>query len=111
MSNSMQVAAYDANAITRPYHQLDEGDIVEWKRDGSRGFQFGRVTALVAKNIDGSDRRAPIRISPLDAQRSATGARERWIGRNSVMRIFDSRGIRKQPTKTEYEDAKPDDMS
>lgn len=86
--------AYDHTGKARPLHRLAEDDVIEWKQNKSRGVVWARVTAL----LDGPDRRATIRIMPLDRELNMTGGRQKWISRNVVMRVYEPDGrTRKEP--------------
>ena len=94
----MLARAFDESGNRRPTYRLEEGDLIEWKRNGERGFKFGRVTALCERDVSGESRKCPIRIMPLDQAKDPTGGRDRWIGRDAVMRIYERDGkTRKQP--------------
>jgi len=87
------VPAYDYSGNRRPLHRLAEGDLIEWKRNGSRGFKAGRVTCIVP------EKKQPIRVMPYTSPDGGySGERERWIGRDRVMRVYEQDGrTRRQP--------------
>ena len=87
----MLTPAYDMSGDKRPMHMLEEGDLIEWKRNGERGFSYGRVTCVIPES------KRCIRIMPTDKTWNVTGARERWIGRSAVMVVRDRFGFRKEP--------------
>ncbi len=90
----LRVQAYDASGNNRPFFLLEEGDVIEWKRNGHAGFCHGRVTCIAARSPSGEERSKPIRILPLNrfGGYHPTGERERWIGRNAVMRVYERDG-------------------
>jgi hypothetical protein len=100
----MLTPAYSADGNARPLHQLEEGDVVEWKRNGSSGFLLGRVTALVEKG-HGLERRQPIRIMPIRREDLGWSGRQRWIGANSIMRIYERDGKTRKPPHVERGEA------
>lgn len=91
---SIEAPAYDDTGDRRPLHKVEEGDLIEWKRNGSTGFACGRVTCL----LDPRGSARPIRIMPYMTDKSGpTGGRERWIGLRALMRVYDREGKRKCP--------------
>jgi hypothetical protein len=94
MTAYIDVPAYDDGGNLRPLHRLEEGDLIEWKRNGQTGFRWGRVTCL----LDPRGSARPVRIMPYLPDKSGpTGDRDRWIGLGAVMRVYDKKGERKQP--------------
>jgi hypothetical protein len=91
----MLVRAYDHTGDKRPMHHLEDGDLIDWKRNGATGFQRARVVAAI-NNHD------KVKIRPADATtNNPTGERERWIKLPSIMYVFDSKGVRKSPAQVE----------
>lgn len=91
----MHVHAFDITGRSKVLHKLEEGDLIEWKRNGSIGFKWGRVTALQWPSAHLPPK---VRIMPYTDDKSGpTGERERWIGVRSVISVYDPRGHRKQP--------------
>lgn len=89
----MLVKAYTDSGTARVPHELDEGDIIEWKHDGARGFKWARAVAVIPDH-------PKVKIRPLFKEGSGfvvTGARERWISLPTIMAVYDSQGRRKNP--------------
>jgi hypothetical protein len=89
----VQIRTSEDGAIYR----LEEGDIIEWRQNGSSDLKRGRVTALQSKGGRDQDRVKPIRIAPIGINSAAIGGRERWISRWVVVRVYDSAGNAKSP--------------
>lgn len=93
--SSLVVLAWDDSGDRRVPHQLDEGDLIEWKRNGYTGYCWGRVDCL---RDDGAAK--PIRIMPYLSDKSGpSGSRMRWISKLALMRVYDSKGNRKRPSQ------------
>lgn len=87
----MMTPAFDETGNARPLHELNVGDLIEWKRNGSTGFRRARVTGLAPK------RSKPICIEPVTRDDKPSGERERWVGIGAVMHVYDRNGTRKRP--------------
>ena len=87
----LRVLAFDETGDRRVPYLLEESDLVEWKRQGATGFQWGRVDFLRTDQVP-----RPIRIMPLAADRSSYGGRARWISSFALMHVYDSKGVRKR---------------
>jgi hypothetical protein len=70
----LQIRTSEDGAIYR----LEEGDIIEWRQNGSSDLKRGRVTTLQSKGGRDQDRFKPIRIAPIGINSAVIQGRERW---------------------------------
>ena len=86
----MRVIAYDETGNHRVPHEIGVGDILDWKRDGYRGFVRGQVFML-------NENTRCICITVL-LSKSARG-RTTWITDRNILRVYVCAGNRKSPTR------------
>jgi hypothetical protein len=91
VGGALFIRAYDSSGTNRPWHRIEDGDRIEWKRSGSRGFARARVL-----HIDPVGR---LTIRPVDAAgQDVPFARARNIMAPAVAYIFDqATGRRREP--------------
>lgn len=97
VGNRFFVRAYDSGGDKKPWHPIFEGDRIEWKRDGFRGFARAQVNGFCTSG--------KLQISPVTIDGDLVhGARRRWITARTVAHVYDpATGQRRQP-------ARPQDM-